>query len=393
MSVLKALNGALFVRRVGIYRIALGLVGLLGIAAALISLGSKSTEAEPSMTSFAPSGAAAFAELLRRSGHNVVASNSTVPNLLPGDLAIAFVIDGRSGDNFLGADVQQSERTVARATKSAVADFVSRGGNLLLLHVPENFQSATGEMQEATVVDLPGFPSSSTVSLRSTASVAPIDISKKPGETLEIGTLDKARTLALLAKVGQGYVLEPVDGTPATNRYIDHSNNAALMLRFVSLVAKPGDRIVFPEGTWGNASPPSLMESIGPWALGAWRQLIALGFVMVWTLGRRFGLGRETRSKEQGSRDLVDAIAFIYERAKATRPALRTAVARTEATLRKRLKLGNEATSKDINDQIPDRLARALADTRKLSLFETDPLDAFESARLLDQELEAFLEA
>ena len=377
-------------RKVGIYRIALALVGILGISAALLSLGDSDSQASPSLASYNPSGASAFAELLRQSGYRVSSSYSTRPYLGSGDLAISFIF----ADRRVGTETNplRAKDEIASKTQGAIAAEVNAGANALFLQVPANFQSATPEVAEAKVAQLPGKFPSGTVTLRKTErEPAVIDIHEKRTETMDLGVIDKVTPLAKFAKVGKGYMIQPVDGMLATNRFIDKADNAQLLMSLVGLLAKPGSRVVFTEGTWGNATNPSMMEMIGPWAIGMWRQLIFLGVVVIVTLGRRFGIGSEVRRGEQGSKELVDAVAGIYQRAKSTRRALQTSVSRSEQAVRTRLKVSNETSTSDLQRMLPPSLEMALVNARKMAQYDTAEDDALRATRNLDRELQQFL--
>lgn len=377
-------------RKVGIYRIALALVGILGISAAILSLTDVGSESTPSLASYNPSGASAFAELLRQSGYKVSSSYSTRPTLNPGDVAISFMLADRGA--FSNRTSLQGKEEIAKSTTEMVANQVSDGANAIFLQVPENFQSAAPEVRDTAVSQLAGNFPKGTVSIRSTErEPAFVNLHEKRTEIMDLGLIEKATPFAKFVKVGKGFMIQPVDGMLATNRYIDKADNAQVLMSLVSLLAKPGSRVVFTEGTWGNASPPSLIESIGPWAIGIWRQLIFLGVVVIVTLGRRFGIGSETRRSEQGTKELVDAVSGIYQRAKATRPALQTAVIRAENAIRGRLKLSKEASIRELCHLLPTSLESALANARKLTEYETGEDDALRATRVLDRELQHFL--
>lgn len=374
-------------KAIGVAKLAWILLGLLAIAAALMSLGSTDMSVRPAANSYSPSGSAAFAELLRRAGYQVVISNSISPNLHPGDLALCFFVEGseEGAPHIRGFRPTEYEKKTAKTVQS----FLDGGGGALILNIPSEFQDV--QPASVSIDDYLGIKKT-TLYGRSGPDMAPSRF-KSYGmqEILPVGTRGTQDSVATLSKIGKGYALTPYDGLIATNRYIDHDGNAAVLLRSVGLLARPGSRVVFAEGTWGNADEPSLMEMIGPWALGAWRQLLILGAVIIFTLGRRFGIGIAQRSKEQGSRELVDAVAFIYERARSTNLALGVAVDRAETLLRRRLKLNREISGRDLASRLPDSLGDTLLQARRLSTEKTDQFLAFEFIRKLDQEVDEYL--
>ena len=160
---------------------------------------------------------------------------------------------------------------------------------------------------------------------------------------------------------GKGTAFVVRDGIGATNRFIDKQQNAELFGRLFSMVAGSGKRFVFTEANFGHVSQRGLLESIGPWANAAWQQLLLLGIVIAFTLGKRFGLPEETRTAQRGSRELLDAVADTYQRAGSTRNALLNAYRDADADLRFFLKLSVDAPRVERDRRLPESLQKALA--------------------------------
>ena len=118
---------------------------------------------------------------------------------------------------------------------------------------------------------------------------------------------------------------------------------------------------MFTEASFGHIYDRGLLESIGPWANAAWQQLLILGIVIAFTLGKRFGLPEETKRTQRGSRELLDAIADTYQRAGTTQTALLNAYRDADSDLRTVLKLSKDSPRTDLDKHLPESLQKALA--------------------------------
>lgn len=381
-----------FITDMGVYRLSMALLGLLGIAAVLLTLGQPSTSSEPSASSFSPSGTSAFAEIMRRSGYQVTVSHSPNPSLKPTDVAVAFTLPPEEKP----MNPLVPEKTLARSievqTRDAVTAFVRRGGSALVLPMPRDFQAESPKVSSLTVSGVPHQAGDLKLKLRLQTPQPEMElVPENQGESLSIGSAKDSQALAYLDKLGAGYILTVRDGMLATNRFIGQEDDARALAQLVEVIAPPGSRLVFTEGTWGNASPPSLLESIGAWSLAAWRQLLFLGLVVIYTYGKPFGIPSVKRFAQRGSKELVDAIAGVLERGKAATSGLKTSNARAEALIRKKLKLTADIPFQHVAVSLPEPLATRIGDVARLSTQEVAPMEALTAAQNLDDELESFL--
>jgi hypothetical protein len=181
-------------------------------------------------------------------------------------------------------------------------------------------------------------------------------------------------------QVGKGRILVANDGDFVTNRFIDRADDARAALAMVAMVAPPGAHLIFTEAAFGHVVPPSLMETIGPWAYAGWQQLLFLGVVVVYTLGKRFGIPDEVRPPQRGSRELLDAISDTYMRGRHTQAAMQSALDRTEVQLRSALRVPRGASFTDLARRLPDDLAEALRALRSACQpeVETRPDEALQ---------------
>ena len=70
------------------------LLGILGIAAASLTLGRNDTKTFPSASSTSPSGTKAFADLLTSFGYNVAITQATKPQVGRDDILVGFAPNG-----------------------------------------------------------------------------------------------------------------------------------------------------------------------------------------------------------------------------------------------------------------------------------------------------------
>ena len=236
------------------------------------------------------------------------------------------------------------------------------------LHIGRNFE----ELSKAT--------------LQSTADVADSKIkvnvsptgdgSEGEGGTggIDVGSLKNGGTLATLHQHDNGERLHVYSGIIATNRFIDKNDNAVEAVRLVRTVAKPGSRLVFLEAAFGNGSEPGVLETLGSWALAGWWQLLLLGGVVIYTLGKPFGYPDEERPMQRGGRELIDAVSNIYRRSRMTQLALHAMYDEADRQVRRKLKLPVDAPVSERNRLIPTDLATAFTNIENVMGYtNTEP--------------------
>src|SRR4051812_13048895 len=103
------------------------LLGLLAISAALLSLGQRDDHTHPATDSFGPSGASAFAELLRQNGYRVRIDQRPRPKIERNELAVAFDVVDRAS---LSSKKDES-------FQPALTRQLREGGKAILLTVPD----------------------------------------------------------------------------------------------------------------------------------------------------------------------------------------------------------------------------------------------------------------
>lgn len=352
------------------------LLGVLAVAAVMITLERSETQADPKIDSYRPSGLAAFADLLRANGYKVESTTSAFPKLAKDDIVIACIEEDPEALHVREIDDDTP------GVLGHLSSFIQDGGKAILLPFARNFgdQSQLVHDREAEG-DLAKAPLH--VTTRPASASQPTDL---PDDLVSASLVhDRYATnsdIAWLTRYTDGTVLSFSDGYMASNRFIDRAQNADVLLSAISAIAPKGARLLFVESTFSNEQA-GLFEILGPGAIGAWYQSLFLFVVVVFTLGKRFGLPEEARPTQTGQRELVDAIADTYRRARSTRAACRAAYDRADTDVRKALKLSSDAPASERDYRVPPELASAFRRVFEGTIDVLAPQDAFQRCQTL----------
>lgn len=279
--------------------IAATLLGLLALAWALLTFAAPSTEVVPAPNDTGLGGLSILAQTLQKAGYRVAFDRSSRPRLSLDDVVVAPTLGDRP------------------IPKAALAH-ARKGGRAWILSVPKALQPV-GE--PVVAYDVLGREAQIDV----TESVNPNP--ERPEGLL--GSVVSWRTdesnVASKAMLGQGSIVRLGQGALATNRFLSRAGNAKVVLSTLGTLAKPGDRLVFIADGYGGAEDLGPIEAIGPWAVGALWQGLALLAAFGLARGVRFGLAAPEREAKRGARELLDAVASYYQRGKRTEAALAAA--------------------------------------------------------------------
>lgn len=345
---------------------ALALMGVLVVSMGLVALGTRESRAFPSAESYLPSGSAAFAELLRQSGYKVVVEHRVKPQLQRGDLVIAFNLSAPIGRSLISSEANQEE---IDATKDVISNFVKAGGKVLSLPVSPDFADQSRNLYDKKLVIRSAAGSAASVSWAEYPSPGfYLDAGGKPIQLWgitepkgdESDEIDDNKPFVMQKNVGKGSEVNIAAGVIATNRFIDRQQNALVLFSAVNVLARPGSRVVFVEATFGNGQNPGLLAMIGPWALAAWFQILFLAAVVIYTLGKPFGLPDAERRQQRGARDLMDAMADTLRRGRMSKLALKTVFDDTQRVLRKLYRGKREPDRVEMEANNMTELQRAL---------------------------------
>lgn len=332
------------------------LLGLLLAASALFLFARSAARSFPSIESTLPSGAAVFAELLRREGFEVVLDTDDDPDLPKDALVIAYFVPV----GFFGGSNEYETK--------ALAEWVEGGGVLLGLTLSADFDDASraAQAREASNGAHATLALRQRITVSQTAGSSPTGSFPTAGdEALAIRVLSDDSPLVVAGDRDKGVIVEVGDALGSTNRFIDKEQNAAFYLDLVRAVA-PGKKVVFVEALFGNTRNVGLLARLGSWASAAWWQFLLFAIVVTYTLGKRFGLPERDRRTQRGARELVDAFADTMNRGRQRQLALSLIAADVELRLRRLLALDVDADERELSRHLPADLAAALAEAKDL---------------------------
>jgi hypothetical protein len=362
--------------RSGLPTFAYVLFGVLALAALMLTLGRKANNTEPSVGSYGPSGLHAFADLLKAEGYRIAATRDPTPYLDPKqDVAVGI---------FLASDVFAVQEA---KFEEVFSTFAKKGGRYIHGSMGRNFAAVTRAARETELTSDYG-DAKRTAYTEVQGRWAPAWVAGEPDGT--VIWKESNGTWASLEVVEKGQALYLADMAGATNRMIDRADNASIYVSLIKAIAPKGSRLVFMEATWGNASEPGLFETIGSWASAGWTQFLMLLAVIGYSLGKPFGLAEESRKRQVGQRELVDAYAGTLARANATDIALQAVLADADRRLRRALKMDSGLDATERNKRLPIDLVQ-LIDRIEMAIATRVPSDiAIALANKLDDAVTAF---
>jgi len=360
------------------------LLGILAISAALIALGRRDAVSDPRADSFHPSGLSAFAGLLRANGYEVASTTSPLPKLSKGDVVVACL------------DPERSEEIDSDGSGAAkrIAEFVEGGGRAILLPFDSDFGRGSRAVADSPITMESTVRPGKQFQVKVSPGAVELELYRFLPQDLTSPAIWEGKAdhqgYAALTKDGKGVLLTVSDGIIASNRYIDQAQNAGLLVSLVSTVAPKGSRLLFTEATYTNTQP-GMIELLGPAVVGLWYQGIFLFVVIVFTLGKRFGLPEEVRVVQTGQRELVNAVADAYRRARSTRVACRAAYDRADFEVRRAVKLAGDAPASERDLRIPPELGAEFRRTFEGTIDTLTPQEAFARCQSLRRHVRSFL--
>jgi hypothetical protein len=276
-----------------------------------------------------PRGAAAYAELLRRAGHDVSYLRAPLADAQLDPDATVILLDAPS--------LKHNERAALRG-------FVRDGGRLV----------AGGEDAGRGVVArapewLPSGPrlARPTVPVAETSAVRVVQSAGAGAFASPGGTLPALGSLMTVARSGLGRALLLADAAPLQNRLLGHADNAALGL---ALAGPPQRHVTFVESVHGFGERSGLAALPGRWKLALIAGIVA---ALLWlaSRARRFG-PPEDRGDEPtpARREHVDALAIALRRARQPAVALEPVQVAARAQVVRRAALAPDAEDGAVRD-------------------------------------------
>lgn len=382
------------------------LVGLLIFTAALLFSARVEERIFPSVTNVQPSGYAAFAELLKRDGYDVVLDRSVSPTLEQGDVVVStkfgdyFNDDDPAafdpfGDEFSGFDEfdefdfeEYDPWDNLLPHEEALVEHLEAGGTVINVFSRMNFAQAESYAQASATVTSSSDPD------RTLKITVPDGLSAFPAlpydQAIYVGWYIDGAMFVTYTSVEEGLLVSIGDGLGLSNRYLDKEQNAEFYLNLFREVAPEGSRIVILEAGIGNAVTPSVTNALGSWAVAARWQMLLLFVVLVFTLAKRFGLPEVDKRGQRGSRELFDAIADVFRRSGNTGLALDNLLIEVDDRIKSVIHASSTLNRSLMLQRVPKDLKERYLNVSELAVSACRPREAVEGAQKLIEQLEQF---
>ncbi len=347
-----------------------GLILLVGIVAALLlySLRLAQEARDPRFSPLPLSysqhrfGAKGFARLLERNGYTVRSLKRTFRHL-PTDADMLVIFPPELTVVGTGASAIWTDEDA-----ESLDAWLRRGGRMLLLSGDDRLPEP---LKEEAFRRLPTFqfPVDRFVEA-SPALPAPWlkEISKvRLGDQRVRLSPRKGRWVPLLHSGGSvkgalwyyedGIVFECADWQWLTNEHLRDADNGAFILAVVRKMLSKGGVIYFDDAGQGDLIVER--EARGFWGIApmgvriAFAHLLLLTVIVMYSLGKRFGLPRPAPPRAPALGEYVEALAGVYERAQAAQPALETILENVRRRLCRRLGLPAGATMLQLIQSLP----------------------------------------
>jgi hypothetical protein len=254
------------------------------------------TQYNSDIDNYGPGGTAVFVSLLEEMGYKLKINNTARLNY-PEKAQIIAIVDSSNQKDFI-----------------KFAKKIKRQSSILALQILGAYNSAgqkeiVGFDAKTVLGKIEPFESSDDSEFDynpyklSSAQESPVLLTK---ELTAVAGLSKSETSTMLSLVY---------GQCVTNEYIQRADNAKIVMGLVKTMIDP-KRPVIINTAFAGGPPPGLIESLGPFAQGAWSQLLVLIVVLFISLSVRFGLAPQSRAQQRNSKELVFGLAILTERKK-----------------------------------------------------------------------------
>lgn len=333
-----------------------------------------------------------FARLLERNGYTVRSFKRTFRHL-PKDADMLVIFPPIAE----GVILDFSEET---EDAQALERWLKQGGRLLLFssdfRLPETLREDGSNRLPLFLFPADKFfnaqPALAAPWLRGVRTVRMgdqrVNLSPRPQRWVPL-LRTKGTVEAALWYYGKGVVFECTDWQWLSNEHLREADNGAFILAVVRKLLPKGGVIYFDDAGQGDIEQER--EARGFWAVApagvriAFAHLLVLAVVVMYSVGKRFGLPRPAPPRSPALGEYVDALAGVYERARAAQPALSIIVDDLRRRLCRQLGLPAGATLLQLIQALPAEspLRRALAEAHQA--LQNPNLSPEEAVRLLQR--------
>jgi hypothetical protein len=308
-----------------------------------------------------PQGAKGLAKLLQRNGYEVRSLRRTFRHL-PDD-AKMLILFPASVQALMSLQDRWGE-----ADYEALQKWVEAGGVLVVLGGDNRLE---GSLQPN--LDPPGafMRASATMQFKATPLITPLwmeGISTlelgergarlKPHDTRWVPLFGDARGVAIaLHYLGKGVVLECADSDWLKNALLRRGDNGAFILAFTRWQLPNGGVVYFDDAGQGDLEYEARRQGFWDHAPAgvevAFAHLMVLVVLVMYSVGRRFGLPHPARPRTPSLGEYVDALTNLYAQAQAVQPTMQVIVEDVRRRLCKRLGLPAGTTLLQLMEALP----------------------------------------
>lgn len=364
------------------------LVGILGLAAIMLTLAQSDSGARPSIGSAAPSGLRILAQLAREDGRTLLATRDPEPVFQKGDVPVLVLLESSILAEWT-ASIETPEQT---ALREHVTRYLEEGGTVIVGSLSEGFRQASVKA-DAPPVGATNRIGNVKAKVAQPTTEADLSSWRSLGDVTQVWHLENRAPYLDVYRVDEGRLIVVKDWLHATNRFITEHDHAPIFLGALRDLIPADSRLVFLEAAWGNNRTPTLLDRLGPAYSAAWGQVLIVLLVIAYTLGRGFGLPQLVRPRQVGQRDLVEAAAGFFRRANATDVALTAVLADARHKILNHLKLSRGTEWQVWSLRVPDTLRNVYREVEVAAQGRIRSSDAIKIAADLDREVTAFIGA
>ncbi|MGE0002348.1 MAG: DUF4350 domain-containing protein [Fimbriimonadaceae bacterium] len=319
---------------------------------------------QPVTSNSGPSGTAGLAEVLRQSGFPVRVDRSARLSPKMGEVVVAIaprLIDPMTaireafeeGQGLTSPDPEPSRlhRALAKAAEG--------GATVVYAEVPESLDDAY-ERVAVTRLDST-FPEKRAFQI----SFDPDQEDPDDSWVADTGPYDWYREAKVgwwvrVQVMGEGRAVLVADGLSATNRYLDSADNAEYWVTMLATLGGRENGVVFADALGGDEATPSLLGTLGPWAVAMqWQALFVFG-LGVWWLGQRFGPLLPSADRDVTGRGTTHALAGVLSSGRQHGTAARIIANNRLVAIRRVQGLPPSSTPEQVLAAIPSEVARPM---------------------------------
>lgn len=319
---------------------------------------------QPVTSNTGPSGTAGLAEVLRQSGFSVRVDRSArlsprlgevvvaiAPKLNDPMRAIRQAFEEGQGTTSPEPEPTRLHRALARAAKG--------GATVVYAEVPESLDEASDRVAHTRLA--------STFPEKRAFQVAFDPDQEDPDDTWVADTApydwyreEKIGWWVRVQVMGEGRAVLVADGLSATNRYLDSVDNAEYWVTLLATLGGRENGVVFADALGGDEATPSLLATLGPWAVAMqWQALFVFG-LGVWWLGQRFGPQIPSVVRDVTGRGTMQALAGVLATGRQHGTAARIIANNRLVAIRRAQGLPPSSTSAQVLGAIPRQVAEPL---------------------------------